>query len=352
LAQAEVHSETPDGTIVRREDEKMRKEFAERILAIVCGLSVASGIAFPRGELAESIIVVLDEDSRDYQDAVFNRLTPKVETLQAALAETLSIVRGAWESHHHHPSLETSLAYEEAVCEGLHAINKCFGAILEEEAAFEAASNALGDCLEKLTESMDTKIASSTTSASLESDEAASHEKELVDLANRYRDHLKTGRMLPQEINDAVISLEVQHLANRQRSELRAGHTLKMEEWKESVKTLSNGFRECTSRWRNVFDRVCEDQETLAVLVDIQADEAEIAAAVQRVSGVVGQLRETESSLAELRGSFDRVVQTMRDTDSNPSANLTPHSEGTSETDQEGVKILTGYLDREGEVSW
>ncbi|MCA9445199.1 MAG: hypothetical protein KC964_30700, partial [Candidatus Omnitrophica bacterium] len=87
-------------------------------------------------------------------------------------------------------------------------------------------------------------------------------------------------------------------------------------------------------------------------LVDIQADEAEIAAAVQRVSGVVAKLKETESSLADLRGSFDRFFQAMGDADSNSSAILTPLSEGTSETDQEGVRILTGYLEREGDVSW
>ncbi|MCA9439053.1 MAG: hypothetical protein KC978_24930, partial [Candidatus Omnitrophica bacterium] len=149
----------------------MKKRIAQRIFVTVCGLCLASGIAFPKGELAQSIIVVLDEDSRDYQDAVFNRLTPKVEALRATLSETLSNVRGAWQIHQNQPSLDTSLAYEEAVSEGLHSINTCFEAILEEEEAFEAASNALGDCLEKLTESMDTKIASSTTSASLESDE-------------------------------------------------------------------------------------------------------------------------------------------------------------------------------------
>jgi hypothetical protein len=118
-----------------------------------------------------------------------------------------------------------------------------------------------------------------------------------------------------------------------------------MEEWKESVNVLENGIRKCTSCWRSVFNRVCEDQETVAVLVDIQADEAEIVAAVQRVSSVLQDFNEAEGALTEFRGSFDGLLKTLKADHLHESNSAISFTDWANAPDQTGVTILKGYLE-------
>lgn len=313
---------------------------------IACGQFYSVYVsATPKEEMAESIIVVLDKGSQDYEEAVFDRLTPKVSALQSTLAETLREVRTAWEAHQLKPSMETSLTYEEAVSKGLQSINERFEAILEEEEAFETAAKMLGEQLGKMTVSLKARIESSTKSSSVESEAAAQHEMELVRLATLYRDILENDQPLPQAVNEAVAFLDTRLRGNRQRVELRDAHAVRMEEWKESVNTLELGIRKCTSCWRSVFNRVCEDQETVSVLVDIQADEAEIAAAVQRVSRVLRDFEEAEASLTEFRGSFDGFLQILNADHPHALENAGSFTDWANAPDRSGVTILKGYLE-------
>jgi hypothetical protein len=323
----------------------MRKMVVWSALVALCNFHPIKVSASPKEELAESIIVVLDEDSQDYQEAVFDRLTPKVTELQRTLAETLREVRASCEAHRKNPSMETSLTYEEAVSKGLQSINERFEAILEEEEAFETAAKMLEERLETMATTLNARIESTTRSASVESEAAAQHEDEMFRLANLYRDILENGQALPKEVNEAVAFLDTRLRGNRQRLELRNAHALRMEEWKESVNVLENGIRKCTSCWRSVFNRVCEDQETVAVLVDIQADEAEIVAAVQRVSSVLQDFNEAEGALTEFRGSFDGLLKTLKADHLHESNSAISFTDWANAPDQTGVTILKGYLE-------
>jgi hypothetical protein len=241
--------------------------------------------------------------------------------------------------------METSLTYEEAVSKGLQSINERFEAILEEEEAFETAAKMLEERLETMATTLNARIESTTRSASVESEAAAQHEDEMFRLANLYRDILENGQALPKEVNEAVAFLDTRLRGNRQRLELRNAHALRMEEWKESVNVLENGIRKCTSCWRSVFNRVCEDQETVAVLVDIQADEAEIVAAVQRVSSVLQDFNEAEGALTEFRGSFDGLLKTLKADHLHESNSAISFTDWANAPDQTGVTILKGYLE-------